>query len=53
MLNFNTEKIKLYLEKMEKLGIIIDLEDVMGISWETSEEIGLVIDGEITIKKDQ
>ncbi|KKL09871.1 hypothetical protein LCGC14_2561530 [marine sediment metagenome] len=52
MLNFNTEKIKLYL-KMEKLGIIIDLEDVMGISWETSEEIGLVIDGEITIKKDQ
>ncbi|KKN10244.1 hypothetical protein LCGC14_1038580 [marine sediment metagenome] len=52
MLNYNTEKIKLYIEKLEKLGVILSLEDVMGISWETSEEIGFVIDGEISIKKE-
>ncbi len=51
MLEYNPEKIKLYLKELDKLGIQLDLEDVMGISFEGSEEIGFTIDGELIISK--
>ncbi len=46
-------KIVKYIKELKKLGIIFDLEDVMDVSFETSEEISLVIDGEINIDKNK
>lgn len=50
---FEPEKIKPYLEELEKLGILLDLSDIMDICFENSEEIGFVIDGCISIKKEK
>ena len=49
---WNVKKVKQYLKKLEKLGIDLDIEDVMTISHEDVEEIGFTIDGIIVLKKD-
>jgi len=53
LLEFNVKKIESYLKELKKLGIILDLEDIMYIDCEDSEEISFCVDGEILIKKDK
>lgn len=53
MLEYKPEEIKEYLKELNKLGIQLDLEDVMGVSFEDINEIGFVIDGEMIINKNK
>lgn len=46
------KKIEQYLKKLDKLGIQLDLDDIMGIVYETDDEIDFVVDGEMTIKRE-